>query len=224
MKRNLTNTLALMALLTLFGATAQAGLYQTMTIDGDTSDWAGVPVAFSDANDNATGVDWKDVYFANDDDYLYVRFTLWSAADATTFASNYYVDGDDNDATGFNVFGITDFGSSVLIQSGVAYQQAGGGFNEGSLSPSAVDFSAGPGTDYEFRVARNTVGVAGPFNGNALFLGDSIQLQLQTDVGTGDLATDGISGIEYAFATVPEPSSLVFGLIASSLMFARRKR
>lgn len=223
MKRNLTNTLALMALLTLFGATAQADLYRTIAIDGDTSDWAGVPVAFSDANDNVAGVDWKDVYFANDADYLYVRFTLWSAANAMTFNSNYYIDGDNDDSTGYNVFGSPDFGSSMFIQSGVAYQEAAGGFNEGSLAPSSVSFS-GSGTDYEFRVARNAVGVAGPFNGQALFVGDSIQLQLQTDLGGNDLATDGISGIGYTFATVPEPSSFAFALIASSFMLARRKR
>ncbi len=216
MKQQLTICLGALAISFAFSANASAILYTTISIDGDTSDWAGVPIAASDADDNGTAgaVDWKDIYIANDANFLYVRVTLWEPADAGTSVSNYYVDGDNDDSTGYHVFGDLDFGSSLLMQAGGAFQQAGSAFNEGGLAGSAVSF-AGSGADYEFRVDRNVVGVAGAFIGAPLFTSSTIQLQLQTGSGLGDLATDGITGIEYTLVSVPEPSPFLLMLLVS---------
>ena len=212
--------------LSFSGVRSHAGHFANITIDGATSDWAGVPVAHSDPNDTDAGaVDWKDIYIANDDDYLYVRVTLWTPADASSFVANYYVDGDNVDATGFHVFGNPNFGSSLLMQSGAGYQQAGGGFNEGGLDSSATSFAplfAGPGLDFEYRIDRDVVGVAGPFAGQPLITSDTVQVQLQTD--GGDVAPNGITGIEYTFAAVPEPSSIHIVLLGSCLLFAQPRR
>jgi hypothetical protein len=213
-------------LLTFSGVSSHAGHFANITIDGATGDWAGVPIAHSDPNDSAPGtVDWKDIYIANDDDYLYVRVTLWTPADASSFVANYYLDGDNVDSTGYHVFGGPDFGSSLLMQSGAGYQQAGGGFNEGALAGSATTFAplfAAPGLDFEYRVDRDVLGVAGAFAGLPLITSETVQLQLQTD--GGDLAPDANSGIEYTFAAVPEPSSVLMGLLGSCLLLVQRRR
>jgi hypothetical protein len=208
------------------GVSLHAGHFANISIDGVTGDWAGVPVAHSDPNDSASGtVDWKDIYIANDDDYLYVRVTLWTPADASSFVANYYVDGDNVDSTGYHVFGGPNFGSSLLMQSGAGYQQAGGGFNEGGLAGSATSFAplfAGPGLDFEYRIDRDVVGVAGTFSGQPLIASGTVQVQLQTD--GGDLAPDANNGLEYTFAAVPEPASLLIGLLGSCLLLAQRHR
>ena len=202
---------------------SHAGHFATISIDGVTSDWAGVPIAHSDPNDGGGAVDWKDIYIANDDDFVYVRFTLWTPADASSFVTNYYLDGDNVDSTGYHVFGNPNFGSSLLMQSGSAYQQAGGGFNEGGLAGTATSFAplfAGPGLDFEYRVDRDVVGVAGAFAGLPLITSSTIQIQLQTD--SGDVAPDTIEGIEYTFAVVPEPCSLITGLLGGCLLLVWR--
>ena len=211
--------------LSFLGVSSHAGHFASITIDGATGDWAGVPVVHSDPNDSASGtVDWKDIYIANDDDYLYVRVTLWTPADASSFVANYYLDGDNVDSTGYHVFGGPNFGSSLLMQSGAGYQQAGGGFNEGGLAGPATSFGplfAGPGLDFEYRIDRDVVGVAGAFAGQSLITSNTVQVQLQTD--GGDLAPDANSGIEYTFAAVPEPSSILMGLLGSCLLLVQRR-
>ena len=141
--------------------------------------------------------------------------------------ANYYLDGDNVDATGYHVFGSPDFGSSLLMQSGAGYQQAGGGFNEGGLDSSATSFAplfAGPGLDFEYRIDRDVVGVAAAFAGQPLITGDTIQVQLQTDDGAGDdVAPNAINGIDYTFA-VPEPTSILIGLLGSCLLVMHRRR
>ena len=188
-----------------------------------------VPVVYSDAADNPTGTDWADVYMANDNDYVYVRITLHSNAglDVSDWQHNYYIDGDNDDATGFHVWGLPSFGSSMLIQSGVGYQQAGGGFNEGTLAGSAVAFAplfAGPVMDVEFQVDRNVVGVSGAFAGAPLITGDTIQFVAQTDVGTGDAADSAVDGISYTFAPIPEPAAgaLAIALLGGACAWRRR--
>ena len=65
--------MVIVTLLSFSGVSLHAGHFASITIDGVTGDWAGVPVAHSDPNDNDAGaVDWKDIYIANDNDYLYV--------------------------------------------------------------------------------------------------------------------------------------------------------
>jgi hypothetical protein len=53
---------------------------RTITIDGDKSDWAGIPAAFSlQRNNNIPnpGTNIKEVYIAKDQNYLYVLITLY---------------------------------------------------------------------------------------------------------------------------------------------------
>ena len=58
---------------------ANAGTFKRIAIDGSFGDWAGVPVAYTDASETTAGADFRLVYVANDDEYLYIRFTLYAS-------------------------------------------------------------------------------------------------------------------------------------------------
>ena len=79
-------------------------------------------------------------------------------------------------ATGFQVFGGL-IGSELLIQGPDAFQEANGGFNEGTLAPGTVLQApfAVSATEFEFSIDRNAVGVAAPFLGLSLVTGSSIE-------------------------------------------------
>ena len=188
---------------------AQATL-ATIAIDGDMSDWAGVPLAASDPLDASLAVDFADLYLANDDDFLYVRFTLHASGNPFTFQTNSFYDADASSSTGFVPTGTT-FGSEMLIQGGSGFQEKNGGFNEGGINGLLhVNASSGalPATDFEFRVSRNATYAS---DGLSVFAQDDIAFLLQNDLGD-KLTTTGVS---YTFATsaVPEPSLFLFGVV-----------
>src|SRR6266404_2114946 len=82
---------------------ASAGTFKHITIDGSFDDWAGIPPAFTRGGpDTTTSVAYKDIYVANDENYLYIRFTLFSAADPFTSHENIFLDTDNNVGTGFS--------------------------------------------------------------------------------------------------------------------------
>jgi hypothetical protein len=177
-----------------------AGTYATVSIDGSFADWAEIPVVASDPAD-ATGVDYADIKVANDDSFIYVYMTLHSAADPFTVTSDYFVDGDGNTATGFQVFGGL-IGSEILVQGADAFQEANGGFNEGTLAPGTVLQApfAVSATEFEFSIDRNAVGVAAPFLGLSLVTGSSIEFYFWNNTGGG---TDDTVQFSYTFASAP---------------------
>ena len=201
------------------GTSALAGTFKSITIDGDTSDWVGVAPAYTDEDgvNNPSGVDFQNVYLANDANYLYIRFTLKQTANP--FLGNTYIwlDNDNNSVTGFHPFGNTLFGSSLMIISDQAYQEAGGGFNEGTLTNASVAYGAltVPGTNFEFRIARNVTGVSGAYAGVPLLNNTTIEVQLGTDGGGGDsLPSWGNYGsLSYTFATAPAVLTTNFPLV-----------
>ena len=146
MRCNLTPILSVLASLAWLGTTgSQAGTYKHITIDGSFDDWAGVPIAYTDAEDATGSFDLKDVYIANDENFLYVRATLYAPADYGIFHHHVVIDSDNNAATGSSWLGI---GSELMIEDGAGYQQKNGGFNEGDAS--------GPKTPLRFRWKRST--------------------------------------------------------------------
>ena len=128
-----------------------ASTYKHIAIDGSFSDWAGVPVAHVDPQDQTEITDYKSIYVAHDNDFLYIRFTLHKPSDPTTFLHNIFIDTDNNTATGYG----GRVGSELLIQSGAGYDERKGSFNGGGAS--GLNFSISPqgvGTDFELRISR----------------------------------------------------------------------
>ena len=169
----------------------------SIVIDGSFGDWASVPLAFTDAQDSTESIDYKDVYIASDDQYIYVRVSLYSPGDPADFHNNVFIDADNNPATGFGVGGI---GSEMLIQSGVGYQEKNGGFNEGDIN--GLDYAIAPtgnATDFEFRFSRNATYATG---GLAVFTTNSLTIALEAEssgFATKDIAPDS-GGFVYTIA------------------------
>lgn len=187
-----------------------AGTYKTITIDGDISDWVGVTPAYTDedGDNNPGGVDFENVYLANDANYLYIRFTLKHPADPVSAGNTYiWLDNDNNAATGFHPFGNSLFGSSLMIIGDQAYQEGGGGFNEGSLTNASVAYGATalPGTNFEFKISRHVNGVANAFAGVPLLDNTTIEVQLASETGGGDSLPSfpNYGNLSYTFATPP---------------------
>ncbi len=172
--------------------------YRSIVIDGSFADWDGVPVLDSDPDEGAP-VDFSEVQVANDADYLYIRFTLHAPASPfADFNAHLFLDTDDNPATGLPVSG-AGIGSEVMIETGSAYDQRGGGFNEGGVN--GIDWSissTGPATAFELRLSRSATFANG---GAPVFGGNVIRLALQDNGG------DTTAGIQITFAPSPPPAS-----------------
>ncbi len=88
MKKSVTNISIIILLILGLTGFSYAGVplesklpYKTIIIDGDPSDWDGVPTFMTDEQDDSNcgeGTDIKAVYFAKDNDYLYWRMDTWS--------------------------------------------------------------------------------------------------------------------------------------------------
>ena len=172
--------------------------FRAIAIDGSFTDWDGVPVLAADPVD-AAPVDFADVQVANDANYLYVRFTLHTTASPfSDFNTHLFLDTDNNPATGLPVGG-ANIGSEVMIESGSAYDQRGGGFNEGGVNGIAWSLSpAGPATSFELRLSRSATFANG---GAPVFSGNTLRLALQDNRG------DTTAGILLDFAPAPPPPS-----------------
>ncbi len=189
-----------------FTAAAHAGTFKRIAIDGSFGDWAGVPVAYSDASETTAGADIRQVYLANDDQYLYIRFTLYAPDSPFTSRNNIFIDSDDSSGSGFHPVGLAGFGSEMLIQSGTGYQEKGGGFNEGAIN--GLDWAASPAgnaTEFEVRISRAATFAS---DGLPVFGGASIAVLLEsenTSFAAVDLAPDSGDRLSYTFAAPPEP-------------------
>jgi len=177
-------------------------------IDGDLSEWAGVPVAATDPLEGASDVDMVEVALAHDADYLYGKLTLDPPADFFgSFKNNIYIDADNDVGTGWPVSGI---GSELVIQAGNAYAQTGLSYNDGPVDGSPTSWSpAGVASEVEFRISRTSL-----LQGSAtrVFSGDEpIRLvfeALNEDWSLGDHAPDS-GGLIYTFGLPPPPPPII---------------
>jgi hypothetical protein len=185
---------------------AQAGTYKHITIDGSFGDWAGVPVAYEDPSETTAGADFRRVYVANDELYLYIRFTLYAPASPFTSHNNIFVDADNNASTGYHPLGLAGFGSEMFIQGGTGYQEKNGGFNEDGIN--GLDWAASPtenATDFEIRIAR---GATYDSDSLPVFAIDTVALLLESENASFvavDLAPNSEGRLTYTFASAPEP-------------------
>ena len=200
---NLARVCFLMAFLFAGGAFAAdaPSAFKRITIDGSFTDWAGVAPAFEDADDSADSADYKAIYVAHDDDYLYIRFTLHSPHEQFTSHENLFIDTDNNPATGFTLF----LGSEMLIQGGAAYDERGGGFNEGGVN--GLNWAAAPAgaaTDFELRISRDATYAT---DNAPVFASETIAFILESEdanFARKDTAPDA-EGLTYTFTAAPGP-------------------
>ncbi|HYG23095.1 MAG TPA: DUF4832 domain-containing protein [Verrucomicrobiae bacterium] len=180
---------------------AHAGTFKHITIDGAFDDWAGVPLAHSQMLSVTNAVDYETIHLANDDDYLYLKFTIREPANPFTPLQNLFVDADQNPATGFSANGLV--GSELLVQAGGGYQQKNGGFNEGAIH--GLNWAAAPGepgTEFEARISRHASYASG---GAPVFTHPAIAIVLESETAgfvSAEWAPSTAGGLAYTFAAV----------------------
>ena len=211
---------ASLALALVFAAPLQAGFFKTITINGDFSDWAGVPIVDSDPADNPGSVDLADTQIANDNDFLYIRNTYHGDLSLGTFIS---VDSDDNTATGYDVFGLGLIGSEAGWQNDFPFTQDTANFNNG-LGMSGDFFGSGAAlldqfADSSSRELAISLDIVFNADNSPVFPDDTINLLIWTDLVAGDVGAP----IQYTLA-VPEPSGLALLLLLGCAWAARRRQ
>jgi hypothetical protein len=178
------------------------GTFKHITIDGSFDDWTGVPLAYTAPEGPANAIQYENVYIANDQTNVYIRFTLYSPR-PSAFANSYdniFVDADDNSGTGYPVGGI---GSEMLIQGGIGYQERNGGFNEGAINGLGWNIAgSADSTDFEIAIS---LGATYASDGTVVFANSTIALLLEGDntsyVNTAFAPPAG--GFVYTFAPAP---------------------
>ncbi|MFC1488584.1 PKD domain-containing protein [Thermodesulfobacteriota bacterium] len=114
LKKNYLTVLVSLLLLLSFSGLSQAGAplesklpIRTIIIDGNPSDWDGVPTFMTDPQGDSNcgvGTDIKAIYFAKDNNYLYWRMDTWSGSYSTDGGPQIAML-DDNDPVGGCPFG-----------------------------------------------------------------------------------------------------------------------
>jgi hypothetical protein len=188
-----TNTVTLAA---TPGTNASGGTFRYLNMDGDFSDWIGVPVlATSQPAD--VPISFASLQAANDQLNLYLRFTLHKpGAPFSDFNTHVFIDADDNPLTGYHPTGLS-LGSEVLIESGAGYDERSGAFNAGGLTGLGWMLSpGGTGTNFELRISR-LVQYPG---GSLIFTNATVRVLLQDNRGSALLS----GGVPYSFVN-PTP-------------------
>jgi len=197
------------SLLTL---TCSAGTYKHITIDGDFSDWAGIAVAYTQPADTTLSIAYTNVYVANDENYLYIRFAIATSDNPFQSYQNMFFDTDFNTASGYPVGGYV--GSEMLIQGGAGYDERNSGFNGGDVNGLGWQAApAAPATEFEVRISRSATFVS---DGTLVFTNSTIGLILESE-DTGYVAHEFVppvaGGLPYTFADPPAPLTTNLALI-----------
>lgn len=204
-------------------AAVSAGTFKRINIDGDFADWAGVPVAATDDEGDliagtAGGFDVRDVYVANDENYLYVRVVIYPSSatpDYSQFHHHFFVDGDNDTGTGRASYGL---GIEMLIEDAGGYSERYGTFNDGALT--GLDWAQAPGGvlptyQYEARISRAVrdvqpadvpAGSGNPERDLPVFTSDVIGMYFEVE-DVNWAVQDAGSAFTYEFAPAPPPFS-----------------
>lgn len=210
--------------LLLMSANLLAGTFKTITIDGDFSDWVGVPILTTDTTADGNPVDFVTLYAANDDDNVYLRIVFDAAAAVNGTNTQVFIalDNDNNPATGFDIFSLGIVGSEVGWQNDFPFEQSNSQFNTGNgiTDGGAIIAPFNSVTiQQEIALSRNATFTVG---GGSIFPNDTFALAMYTSGATVD---DFIGKGVYTIA-VPEPQhySLGVGAVLALVMLLRRRR
>lgn len=186
-----------------------AGAFATLApiqLDGDFADWDAVPVLATDpaGDGGASGIDFRQVWVANDQDYFYIRFDLTGEVQPDEGQQlRLYLDTDLSSSSGTYFNGI---GAELVWEFG---------WREGTFRPASTSYDLnhadvglmmGPtvsNDQFEVALRRDAV----PAGGQALFQGGTLRFILRDAISGGDVfpATGSIS---YTFSegSVATPS------------------
>ncbi|MDB6019075.1 MAG: hypothetical protein JWR19_3564 [Pedosphaera sp.] len=202
--------------LTALAQTNVTSTFKHITIDSSFGDWAGVPLAYTAPVGPTNAIQYENVYIANDQTNLYIRYTLYSPranAMANSF-DNIFIDTDTNASTGFSSDGgIVGIGSEMLIQWGSGYQEKNGGFNEGTINNLGWNIAGSPdSTDFELVIS---LGATYASDSTPVFARNTIAVLLEGDDTsyTSVEFAPPFGGLVYTLATQPAVLSANTALI-----------
>lgn len=180
-------------------------------LDGRFADWPG-PVEEVDpsGDEGLSGIDFREVDLANDDQFLFVRFqTTVDVSLQETSSISLYLDTDANAATGLAVAGI---GAELMWNFGARNGTFYHGGGSTSIHQGDIRLRQLPSVtanEFEIAIGRDVL----PDGVNPLFTGADLRLVLRDTGAGGDQAPDGTGGIAYGFdpTPVPPPAAIAFG-------------
>jgi len=190
-----------------------AGTFKRISIDGSFADWAGVLPAATDAEgDSAAGFDLKEIYVANDAEYLYFMVKIYPSStntDYSKFHHHFFIDSDNDPSTGFA-------GAEMAVEDGWAFSQRyGKAWYEGDVSGlDAAQAPAGvlPTLQYEYRISRSVrdvnpadvpAGSGNPARDLPVFTQDTIGIRW--DVMMWDWSVQEDVGPSFTYDMAPTP-------------------
>ena len=150
------------------------------------------------------GYEFNQFWVANDDEFLYLRFSFHENIGQLPVDYFYqiFIDGDNDPSSGLSV---STIGSSMMIENGSAWMQVGGTFNEGSVPN--VDFLLAPqgaSAEFECRIA-----LASSKDNVPLLTADSLGISFNLITTSWEAIESGAAeGIVYTLVnrpTVEEP-------------------
>jgi endonuclease/exonuclease/phosphatase family metal-dependent hydrolase len=189
---------------------ASASYFQSILVDADSSDWAGISATHVDppGDNGSSTIDLGQIFIANDDEFVYLRFEVGGLVGIQTLPSpmRLHFDVDNDDGTGYPVLNI---GSELMIEfspggSGMdIYEQTSSSFRAATIGFGPFDTYQGPtvaATSFEVRLRRDTML---PVRGTIAFPGSGTRVAL--DASGGEVAPNGGGGIFYALASGTPP-------------------
>ncbi len=194
-----------LALCLIVAAPAVADL-APIQLDGFFDDWTSLSPVLTDGSGDSgpSGIDFRNVWVANDQDYFYLRFeTTADVQPDEQQQMTLYLDTDLDAGTGLAYGGIGaelvwEFGN----RNGTFYYSGG----NAAIDHADIGLLMGPtvsSTQFEVALARNAV----PAGGTKLFFGDTVRFILRDADGSGDLSPDsGSTSYTFAAGTLPTPT------------------
>lgn len=210
MKTSMINSIKYTALLVgiaTMPVLASAGTFKTITIDGDFSDWAGVPALSTVTTPSGTPpLGFDSLYMANDNDFVYLRIVYDGsfAVNAGGTTVSIALDNDNNPLTGFDIFTQGIVGSEAGWENDFPFQQATGVFNTGgglTNGGAAIAPFATTVTEQEIAISRSATFTVG---GATIFPNDTFAIGVYA--GNIDFELISATGANAYTVAVPEAS------------------
>jgi hypothetical protein len=210
--------------------TAFAGTFETIDLNGSSSQFAGVADSYTFTS-TGDPIDIASVQIVNDSNFLYLNLTFFTPVNvdggsASGQTLNLAFDTDDNAATGFNVYGNAAIGSELAYQYDYPFAQGSGNFNTGAALTGAGAEISPYNTTTSSEIIAIPLTSTYTATGALVFGQSNIALEAYATNGTGNDDVTSVISYDLASATVaPEPQTwaLLLGGFVLIAFVVRRK-
>ena len=180
-----------------FATNVVPSTYAHITIDGDFSDWIGVPVLFTGPPNDGLPLGVRTVQMANDQSNLYIRLTYYTTVNPQLGDGVYLAIQDNSDTNlGFNIYSEGLVYSEVGWQNATPFAQSNGVFNAGAVNNGTALIapynSLTSAQEYALPLSATFAATGAP-----VFQGNSLTLLVYTTSGS---IIDVSGPVQYTFA------------------------